>query len=93
MTTLKEHTGSVTAVAVAPDGKDVRHASADRTVNVWDAATFKHLVRLRGHVGEVWSVAISPDGRTVVSGSTEGTTKFGAPRQRHTDTVLDGLHT
>src|SRR5437879_3672852 len=74
--THHEHTGYVTAVAVAPDGKTFATTSTDRTVNVWDAVTFKHLVRLRGHVGEVWSGAISPDGRMVMSGSAEGTTKL-----------------
>jgi WD40 repeat protein len=88
--TLPEHTASVTAVAVAPEGKVFATTSADRTVNVWDAATFQLLVRLRGHVGEVWSGAISPDGSTVVSGSTEGAAKLWSVNTRHTDTVLDG---
>jgi WD40 repeat protein/serine/threonine protein kinase len=88
--TLQEHTASVTAVAVAPKGKVFATTSADRTINVWDAATFKLLVRLRGHVGEVWSGAISPDGSTVVSGSTEGVAKLWSANARHTDTVLDG---
>jgi WD40 repeat protein len=88
--TLQEHTASVTAVAVAPAGKVFATTSADRTVNVWDAATFKLLVRLRGHVGEVWSGAISPDGSTVVSGSTERAAKLWSANSRHTDTVLDG---
>ncbi|HXJ57762.1 MAG TPA: hypothetical protein VNU68_13975, partial [Verrucomicrobiae bacterium] len=88
--TLQEHTASVTAVAVAPEGKVFATTSSDRTVNFWDAATFKLLVRLRGHVGEVWSGAISPDGSTVVSGSTEGTAKLWSANNRHTDPILDG---
>ena len=87
--TLKEHTGSVTAVAVAADGSTFATTAADRTINVWDAATFKHLARLRGHVGEVWSGAMSPGGRLVVSGSAEGTTKLWSTDTRHTDTVLN----
>jgi WD40 repeat protein len=88
--TLLEHTSSVTAVAVAPEGKVFATTSSDRTVNVWDAATFKLLVRLRGHVGEVWAGAISPDGSTVVSGGTEDAAKLWSASTRHTDTLLDG---
>ncbi len=90
VTTLHEHTGSVTAVAVASSGKTIATTSTDRTINLWDAATFKHLARLRGHVGEVWSGAISPDGRRVISGSAEGTTKLWGTETRHHDVVLQG---
>jgi WD40 repeat protein len=79
----------VTSVAVAEDGKTFITSSADRTVNVWDAATFKILVRLRGHVGEVWSAAISPDARTVVSGGADGMTKLWSTDTRHTDTIVE----
>jgi WD40 repeat protein/serine/threonine protein kinase len=89
--TRKEHTGWVTAIAVAPDGKTFATASSDRTVNLWDAVTFEHRMRLRGYIGEVWSVAISPDGRTVVSGSADGTTKLWSADLRHTEAVLDGF--
>jgi WD40 repeat protein/serine/threonine protein kinase len=85
----KEHTGWITAVAVAPDGKTFATASSDRTVNLWDAATFKHLVRLRGHVGEVWSLAFAPDGHTLMSGSTDGTTKLWSTDARHRQ-MLEG---
>ena len=90
--TRKEHTGSVTAVAVASDGKTFVTASADRTVNLWDAATFQHLVRLRGHVAEVGAVAMSPDGRTVMSGSADGTTKLWSTETRRPDTVLNSYY-
>jgi WD40 repeat protein/serine/threonine protein kinase len=88
----KEHTGWVTAVAVAPDGKTFATSSADRTVNLWDAVTFEHLVRLRGHVGEVWSAAFSPDSRALVSGSPDGTTKLWNAELRHTQMTLDGFN-
>jgi len=88
--TRKEHTGWVTVVVVAPNGKTFATASSDRTVNLWEAATFKNIARLRGHVGEVWSLAFSPDGHTIVSGSAEGTTKLWSADTRHNDPVIEG---
>ena len=78
-TTLNEHTGGITAIAYARDGRTLATSSRDRTLVVWDWATRKALVRLRGHLGEVWSVAISPDGRMLASGSAEGTIGYGMP--------------
>jgi eukaryotic-like serine/threonine-protein kinase len=90
--TLREHSGSVTTISLAADGKTFASTSTDRTVLVWDATTYKPLVRLRGHVGEVWAGAISPDGSMVISGSAGGddTTKLWSTGTRHTDTVLNG---
>jgi WD40 repeat protein len=93
--TSKEHSARVTAIAVAANGQTFVTSSADRTVNLWDATTFKHLARLRGHVSVVWCVAISPDGRLVVSGSTEGRqlmalTKLWNTSTRHLAPVLEG---
>ena len=93
--TSKEHSARVTAIAVATNGLTFVTSSADRTVNLWDATTFKHLARLRGHLSVVWCVAISPDGRLVVSGSTEGrhlmpVTKLWNASTRHMEPVLEG---
>src|SRR4030095_3137376 len=38
----KEHSAWVTVIAVGPDGKSFATASGDRTINLWDAHTFKH---------------------------------------------------
>ncbi len=90
--TLREHSGSVTTISLAADGKTFASTSTDRTVLVWDATTYKLLVRLRGHVGEVWAGAISPDGSIVISCSAGGddTTKLWSTGTRHTDMVLSG---
>jgi WD40 repeat protein/tRNA A-37 threonylcarbamoyl transferase component Bud32 len=90
LSTLYEHTGSVTAIALSADGKSFATTSTDRTVIIWDAATYKPLVRQRGHVGEVWAGAMSPDGTTVVSCSADDTTKLWSTGTRHNDTILDG---
>src|SRR6266542_665283 len=92
VSTLREHSGSVTTISLAADGKTFASTSTDRTVLVWDATTYKLLVRLRGHVGEVWAGAISPDGSIVISCSAGGddTTKLWSTGTRHTDMVLSG---
>ncbi len=71
-----EHSTHVSNIAVPLHGDVFATTSADRTVNLWDLTTRKHLVRLRGHTREVWALDISPDGQTVVSGSFDGTTKL-----------------
>jgi len=64
---LVGHSGNVSAVAYAPDGKSVLTGSEDNTVRLWDPATGKQL-RLFESGGQVHSVAFSPDGRAVLSG-------------------------
>jgi WD40 repeat protein len=88
--TRMEHSGFISAIAVAPVGKVFATTSTDRTVNLWDTKTFQLVQKLRGHIGEVWSGAISPDGRLVISGSAEGTTKLWSTETRRVEPVLDG---
>jgi eukaryotic-like serine/threonine-protein kinase len=85
----EEHTGWLSAITCAPDGRTFATAG-DQTLVLWDADTLKVLVRLRGHLNEVKSVAISPDGRLVASGALdEGTTLWNA-RTRHEHRELPG---
>ena len=81
--TYHGHAGYVSAVAWSPDGKRIASASADGTVQVWDAFTGDHAYVYRGHAdfalghithGEgVNSVAWSMDGRHIASAGTDGT--------------------
>ncbi|MEB3829420.1 WD40 repeat domain-containing protein, partial [Phormidium sp. CCY1219] len=54
--------GSVSAVAIAPDGKRAVSAS-DTTLKLWDLETGTELATLRGHSAWVNAVAITPDGK------------------------------
>lgn len=85
--THDEHTGWITRIVVARDGKTFVTSSSDRSLVVWDSATRQPLTRLRGHLAEVWSLALAPDGRTLASGSIEGT-KLWDPLTRHTPSEL-----
>jgi eukaryotic-like serine/threonine-protein kinase len=72
----RRHKGEVKAVAWSPDGTRIASGSADKTVQVWDAATGDHVVTCSGHSAEVKAVAWSPrDGQRIVSGSLDKTAR------------------
>jgi WD40 repeat protein len=78
---LHGHTGTLTGVAFAPDGRrlaslsreSMLNNSGDDTVRVWEVAPRATLPALRGHTRSVYPVAFSPDGRWIASGSWDTT--------------------
>ncbi|MEH1823295.1 MAG: hypothetical protein V7L31_30185, partial [Nostoc sp.] len=74
--TLTGHSGSVTAVAVTPDGKRVISASTDKTLKLWNLETGKNEQTFIGHTGSVTVVTVTPDGKRVISASTDKTLKL-----------------
>ncbi|WP_437290536.1 pentapeptide repeat-containing protein [Sorangium sp. So ce406] len=70
------HTGSITALAWAPDGKRLASAGDDATLRLWDATTRKELARLVGHSHRVLAVAWSPDGRRLASAGDDRTLRL-----------------
>ena len=73
--TLVGHTGEVTAVAIAPDGKTAISASW-KTLKIWDTETGTELRTLTNHTDWVYAVAIAPDGKTAISASRDNTLKI-----------------
>src|SRR6516162_7989504 len=75
-TTLRGHSGWISSLAFAPNGKLLASSSADKTVKLWTIPGGKELASLRGHEDYVSSVAISPDGKTLATGSFDNSVKL-----------------
>jgi WD40 repeat protein len=67
--TLSGHSGPVTAVAFAPNGRTLVSGSVDRTLKIWDATSGQVLKTLSGDTEPISSVAYLPNGKRIVSGS------------------------
>ena len=70
------HSGHVSSVAIAPDGRTAISAGSDNTLKLWDLATGTERRMFTGHSAGVNSVAIAPDGQTALSASADKTLKL-----------------
>jgi hypothetical protein len=59
-------------LAFSPDGKWIVSGVDDQSVRVWEAATWKVVVRFDGHDSGVEQVAVAPDGRSAFSTGEDG---------------------
>jgi hypothetical protein len=57
-----------TRVAVAADGRTLATIRSDHTIQLWDLATGKELLRRPGHDAPVYCMAFSPDGKRLTTG-------------------------
>ncbi len=69
---LREHTGSVTGIAVSRTGEIMLSSGNDKTLRLWDVAAARCLKVLEGHTEAVTSVSMSADARWAASGSEDG---------------------
>src|SRR5262249_31752673 len=69
---LKWHTGRLTSVAFAPDGKSLASAGGDGRIILWDVAAGDKL-REWQLPGPVYSVAFAPAGRHLATANGNGT--------------------
>lgn len=70
VTTLYGHKDAVMCCAFSPDGKYLATSSADRSVVIWDASSFKKRHRLENehsHTDTVTAVCFSPDSSLLIS--------------------------
>jgi DNA-binding beta-propeller fold protein YncE len=80
---LEGHHGTVTSIALSPDGKIIATGSADKTIRLFDLAKRQQLSQpLLGHTDRVESLTFSPDGRFLISGSSDHTIMVWAPESQ-----------
>jgi serine/threonine protein kinase len=65
--TFLGHTGGVTCVAAARDGRRLATGGKDGSVRLWDVATARELAHFEGVRGWTRSVAFSPDGNLLAT--------------------------
>jgi WD40 repeat protein len=65
--TYRGHSLGVNALVWSPDGTRIASASVDKTVQVWDATTGRHVLTYRGHSSPVNTIAWS--GARIASGN------------------------
>ena len=68
--------GSVYAVAITPDGKQIVYGGNDEIIKIRDIYSGVCIKTLEGHSSYVNSIAITPDGKKIVSGSYDNTIKI-----------------
>jgi WD40 repeat protein len=70
---LNAGTEAVSAVAIAPSGREIAAGGFDRTVRLWSAGTTPAVPAATYSVGTtVRATAISPDGKVVATGGSDG---------------------
>ncbi|HEX3314870.1 MAG TPA: serine/threonine-protein kinase, partial [Gemmataceae bacterium] len=70
--TWQGHSGPVTSLAVAPNGRMAVTGGDDRTVRLWSVPDGKQLAVLTGPTQRVTSVSFHPSGRFIAAGSADG---------------------
>ena len=65
--TLTGHTGSIWAIAIAPNEQWIATGSFDQTVKIWHTQTGDLRFTLQGHRDRVRAIAVSPNGLLIAS--------------------------
>lgn len=65
------HKNMIYSMKLSPNGKYLASGSYDKTIKIWDMATFNCIATLKGHTSSVYSLSFSPDSKYLVSSSEE----------------------
>ena len=73
ISTHRDHSGGVSTIAWAPDGKWIASAGIDGMVRVWTADSMRKVCTYTRHAEKVTALAWSPDGKWIASAGIDGT--------------------
>jgi WD40 repeat protein len=90
LTTLSGHTGSIWAIAIAPDETWLASGSFDTMVKLWDIPTGSLRLTLEGHTDRVRAIDISADGRLIASAGDDAAIRLWDATTGICQTVLTG---
>ena len=90
MFALRSHANAVNALAVAPDGRTLVTANADRSARVWDLVSGRER---RSLAGAGSAVAFSPDGKIIASAGEDKTVRLWTPPAGASCAPCMGTHT
>ncbi len=83
------HASRITQIAWSPDGKYLVSASFDKTVQLWDATSGKHVKTYKGHGARVNGLAWSPDSKFIVTASDDQTVRIWNVVQEKAEFLFD----
>ena len=83
------HASRITQIAWSPDGKYLASASFDKTVQLWDATSGKHVKTYKGHGARVNGLVWSPDSKLIATASDDQTVRIWNVVQEKADFIFD----
>ncbi len=87
---FRQHTGTVWAIAVTPDGQYAVSGSEDRMMHKWDLASGVYCQTFEGHSHAICTAAATPDGKYIVSGSVDGLIRVWDLETGECESILEG---
>ena len=69
------HQGTLSTLAISPDGKYLASAGEDLAINLWDLGSGKRIKKMTGHTASVYSLAFSAESSMLVSGGADWTVR------------------